>query len=132
MDGKSGIFSIVVKTPKSFEYSPSSLIELFAGIGTQYQAFKNIYETKKGGFSVSGNSTDTAETTKKESDSKFSIVTSEEAKQKEDKKKQEEQAKAAQQVQAQIDAATMKTESGTYNDPTKPNEPKKRNGSGEK
>ena len=35
-------------------------------------------------------------------------------------------------VEAQIQGATMKSEGGTYNDPTKPNEPKKRNGSGEK
>lgn len=34
-------------------------------------------------------------------------------------------------VQANIAAATMKTETGSYNDPTKPNEPKKRNGSGD-
>ena len=34
-------------------------------------------------------------------------------------------------VQANITAATMKTETGSYNDPTKPNEPKKRNGSGD-
>lgn len=35
-------------------------------------------------------------------------------------------------VEAQIQGATMKSDGGTYNDPTKPNEPKKRNGSGEK